>query len=125
MFLFLLFTLSVREDKPLKKWLEWLPENKVKSMILDRQTFAGQVLPKAIIYSNSALIQLNNLGLSEMEVRYSLSDAEVCFSHVKTKARSTPKEYYLISSINRKEYYFLIAVHSQYSMIIELGEFKD
>ena len=121
MFLFLLFSLSVRQDNPIKKWTQWLPGNKVKAMILDRYEATGGTLPKNIIYSEEAKLSLTELQLTELEVRHALNDADVNFSHEWTKAREKPKQYYLSFEYLKKEYFAVIAVNEKYSNVLKLG----
>ena len=80
MCIFIYFTLAVRPDDPLGKWGQWLPSNKVKAMILDRETATGKV-PKKINYSEQAKKVMNELHVSELEVSHNLRAASVKFSH--------------------------------------------
>ena len=45
---FLLFTLSVRQDKPLKKYLSWLPNPKVISMLTEIRNAQNKTYPKKL-----------------------------------------------------------------------------
>ena len=117
---FIYFTLSMRPDNPLKKWGQWFPSNKVKAMILDRETATG-VVPRKIYYSDSAKANMIALNISELEVRHNLRDAEVVFSHDKTKPREKPKKYYLIETINKKPFFVVVEVSRQYSTVAEFG----
>ena len=125
MFFFLFFTLSVREDQPLKKWSQWLPGNKVKSMILDRYTADGKTVNKNILFSDSTKIALKKLGLTELEVKFNLRDADVKFFHDKTQARKNPKTYYLTEEINQLNYYTVIEVEQSHSYVIEFGKLAE
>ena len=51
----LLFTLSVREDKPLETYMAWTPNNKVISMITERITAQNKVYPKRIDFISADL----------------------------------------------------------------------
>ncbi len=121
MCIFIYFTLAVRPDDPLGKWGQWLPSNKVKAMILDRETATGKV-PKKINYSEQAKKVMNELHVSELEVSHNLRAASVKFSHEKTKPRETPKVYYLVEKINKISYFVVVQVYRQYSTISEFGK---
>ncbi len=125
MFFFLYFTLSVREDQPLKKWGMWLPENKVISMIMDRYTADGNIVNKNILFSDPAKIAVKNAGLTELEVKHNLRDADVHFFHDKTQARKKPKTYYLTEEINQQEYSVLIEVTETHSYVTEFGKLEE
>jgi hypothetical protein len=118
---FIYFTLAVRTDDPLKKWGQWFPGNKVKAMILDRETASGTV-PRKIYYSEVAEKKMKCLNISTLEVQYNLRSADVEFSHDKTKPREKPKKYYLTESINKEKYYILVEVSRQYSTIADFGK---
>lgn len=122
MSLFLVFSLSVRQDDPIKKWTQWLPSNKVKSMILDRYDATGGTLAKNIIYTEKAKNSLIELNISELEVRHALQDADVEFSNDLTKARENPKQYYLSFEYLKENYFAVIAVNETYSEVIQLGK---
>lgn len=121
MFLFLYFSLSVREDQPLKKWGQWLPGNKVKSLILDRYTATGQVIAKNILFSDAAKLNVKKAALTELEVKHALRDADVEFSHPKTQARKKPKTYYLEVEILEKMYGTVIEVDDLQSYVLEFA----
>ena len=57
---FLFFTLSVREDKPLEKYSEWFPNDRVISMITEMRNAQNKVYPKRIDFIDSAAIALNS-----------------------------------------------------------------
>jgi len=117
---FIYFSLAVRQDDPLKKWGQWMPSNKVKAMILDRETASGTV-PRIIDFSEEAKYKMNVLNISELEVQHGLRDADVKFSHEKTKPRENPKKYYLTEKINKNSYFVVVEVSRQYSTVIEFG----
>jgi hypothetical protein len=121
MCIFIYFTLAVRPDDPLGKWGEWFPSNKVKAMILDRETATG-VVPRRIYYSEEAKEIMSELNISELEVNHNLRDADVKFSHKKTLPRANPKVYYLVETINKVPYYVVVEVSKQYSTVAEFGK---
>jgi hypothetical protein len=120
---FIYFSLAVRQDDPLKKWGQWMPSNKVKAMILDRETASGTV-PRVIDFTEGAKTKMNSLNISELEVQHGLRDADVKFSHEKTKPRENPKKYYLTEEINKTPYFVVVEVSRQYSTVIEFGALK-
>jgi len=124
MSLLIYFTLAVRTDDPLKKWGQWFPGNKVKAMILDRETASGTV-PRKIYYSKIAERKMECLNISALEVLHNLRDADVEFSHKKTKPREKPKKYYLTESINKQKYYVLVEVSRQYSTVADFGKVEN
>lgn len=122
MTLFLIFTLSVREDKPLKKYMEWLPNNRVLSMILERTDAQNKVYPKHIEFLDSANQAIQTHNVTELEVIHALKDGDVEFSHDRTKPRINPKEYYILIEINGEEYYTLARVFTGRSEIFQFGK---
>ncbi len=125
MSLFLLFSLSVRPDDPLKKWSQWLPSNKVKTMIMDRELATGTVVAKEMRYTEEALAVMECEQLSKLEVRHNLRDAEIFFSHEKTNAQATPKLYYLEETIHDKAYFAVVAATQNYSKVVEFGSLEE
>jgi hypothetical protein len=121
---FIYFTLAVRPDNPLKKWGQWLPNNKVITMILDRETAAGSV-PRRIYYSDAAKVKMDCHNISELELLHNLRNGDVEFSHEKTKPRENPKKYYVIETINKADYYVVVGVSKQYSTVLEFGKLDD
>ena len=71
---FLFFTLSVRQDKPLKKYLSWVPNPKVISMLTEIRNAQNKTYPKRIEFVDSALTALNALELTKLEVKHALRD---------------------------------------------------
>ncbi len=118
---FLLFTLSVREDKPLEKYMEWLPNNRVISMILERKDAQNKSFPKRVDFLEKAQIGMTDNNLTQLEVLHALKSGDVEFSHDSTKAQAKPKQYYVLIEVNEVEYYVLAQVHPNYSDIIEIG----
>ena len=55
---FLLFTLAVREDNPLQKYMSWLPNNRVISMVLEWKNAVNEFYPKKIVFLEKAKSEL-------------------------------------------------------------------
>lgn len=121
MTIFLLFTLSVREDKPLQKYMSWLPNNKVLSMVLEWKNAMHESFPKRIEFLDMAQEGLKKHKLTELEITHALKDGDVEFMHDLTLPRQNPKQYYILIEINDVEYYTLVQVFKGRSEIIELG----
>ncbi len=122
MTLFLIFTLSVREDKPLDKYMEWLPNNRVLSMILERTDAQNKVYPKHVEFLDSTVNAIDEFGITQLEVLHALKDGNVEFSHDRTKPRQSPKEYYVLVEINDIEYFVMARVFVGRSEIFEIGK---
>lgn len=122
MTLFLIFTLSVREDKPLDKYMEWLPNNRVLSMILERTDAQNKVYPKHVEFLDSTVNAIDEFGITQLEILHALKDGNVEFSHDKTKPRQSPKEYYVLVEINDIEYFVMARVFVGRSEIFEIGK---
>ena len=122
---FLLFTLSVREDKPLETYMAWTPNNKVISMITERITAQNKVYPKRIDFVDSAVTALDELELTKLEVLHALKDGNVEFSHDLSEPRSNPKKYYILLEINDQDYYVVVRVLTGYSEIFMLGKVEE
>ncbi|MBL57293.1 MAG: hypothetical protein CMP61_08900 [Flavobacteriales bacterium] len=118
---FLLFTLSLRKDKPLEKYMSWLPNNKVISMVLEWRNAVNETYPKKIIFLEKAQDELEKLKLTQLEVTHALKDGDVEFMHDLTLPRQTPKQYYILIEINEIEYYTLVHVFPGKSEIIDFG----
>lgn len=119
---FLIFTLSVREDRPLDKYMEWLPNNKVLSMILEVRDAQGNVYSKKINYSDTASQQMVDLNITPLELQHALKDGDVEFSHEKSKPRSKPKQYYILVEINNLEYFTVVTLKNNQTLITEFGK---
>lgn len=117
---FLFFTLSVREDKPLEKYSEWFPNDRVISMITEMRNAQNKVYPKRIDFIDSAAIALNSLKLTKLEVLHALKDGDVEFRHNLSKPRQRPKQYYILIEINDSEYSLLAKIHPSYSEIVQI-----
>ena len=122
---FLLFTLSVRQDKPLKKYLSWLPNPKVISMLTEIRNAQNKTYPKKIQFVDSASTALKNLDVTELEVKHALRDGDVEFNHDLTKARGTPKQYYVLIEINDFEYYIVARSYIGRTEIFQLGKIDE
>ena len=122
MTLFLIFTLSVREDKPLDKYMEWLPNNRVLSMILERTDAQNKVYPKHVEFLDSTVNAIDEFGITQLEVLHALKEGNVEFSHDRTKPRQSPKEYYVLVEINDIEYFVMARVFVGRSEIFEIGK---
>ncbi len=122
MTLFLIFTLSVREDKPLDKYMEWLPNNRVLSMILERTDAQNKVYPKHVEFLDSTVNAIDEFGITQLEILHALKDGNVEFSHDRTKPRQSPKEYYVLLEINDIEYFVMARVFVGRSEIFEIGK---
>lgn len=118
---FLLFTLTVREDKPLQKYMSWLPNNKVLSMVLEWKNAVNEFYPKKIIFLEKAKSGLDKYKLTELEVTHALKDGNVEFMHDLTLPRQKPKQYYILIEINDIEYFTLVHVFKRRSEIIDFN----
>lgn len=119
---FLFFTLSVREDKPLDKYMEWLPNTRVISMILERKDAQRKVYPKKVDFTTQATQKIAQFDLTKLEVLHSLQEGDVEFFHDSTFARQKPKQYYVLVEINDKDYFTIAQVHQGYSEIVNFGK---
>lgn len=122
---FLLFTLSVRQDKPLEKYMDWFPNDRVISMITERTNAQNKVFPKRVDFIGSAVTALETFELTKLEVLHALKDGDVEFSHDRTKPRETPRQYYVIIQINDVEYALIAKVQTGYSEISELMKIEN
>lgn len=119
---FLLFTLSVRKDKPLEKYMNWLPNPKVISMLTEIRNAQNKVYPKKIEFIDSVLTKLNKLQITELEVKHALRDGDVEFSHDLSKPRASPKQYYVLIEINNLEYFLVARSYIGRTEIFLLGK---
>jgi hypothetical protein len=122
---FLLFTLSVRKDKPLEKYLNWLPNPKVISMLTEIKNAQNKVYPKRIEFIDSAINALSTLQLTELEVKHALRDGNVEFSHELSKPRAKPKQYYVLIEINDLEYFLIAKTYIGRTEIFQIGEVNE
>ncbi|MEJ6589676.1 MAG: hypothetical protein QNL43_07715 [Crocinitomicaceae bacterium] len=86
----------------------WLPENRVKEMIISRIVFI----------SDTNLAVLKNLGIQKAEISKYLEDADVDFS--KSKKRENPKIYHLEGPTKSKENFVAQVVLYEDAFICEL-----
>jgi hypothetical protein len=122
---FLLFTLSVRSDKPLEKYLSWLPNSKVISMLTEIRNAQNKTYPKRIEFVDSASLALDLLQLTELEVKHALRDGDVEFMHDLTKARNKPKQYFVLLEINDFEYYIVARSYIGRTEIFQLRKVEE
>ena len=122
---FLFFTLASRSDKPLEKYMQWTPNQKVISNILERTNPKNEVFPKRVDLLESTKQKVEKLNVTELEVLHSLREGDVEFFHKLTLPRQKPKQYYILIEIGDIEYFALIKVHQNYSDIIDFGIVED
>tara|TARA_Y100001934_G_scaffold281197_1_gene390133 strand:- start:5695 stop:6075 length:381 start_codon:yes stop_codon:yes gene_type:complete len=122
---FLLFTLSVRKDKPLEKYLSWLPNAKVISMLTEMKNAQNKTYPKRIDFVESALSALDSLNITELMVKHALKDGDVEFSHDLSKPRANPKQYYVLIEINDIEYFIVAKSYLSTTEIFILGKVEE
>lgn len=101
---FLFFTLATRSDKPFEKYSEWLPGNRVISMLLEMKNFDGDNSPKQIYWLEGVEEQMDDFKISKLEVVHGLKNGDVEFFHHLTDPRSNPKEYYVLIDIDGVKY---------------------
>lgn len=118
---FLLFTLTVREDRPLKKYMSWLPNNKVLSMVLEWKNAVNEFFPKRIEFLEKAKSGLKKNKLTELEVTHALKDGDVEFMNDLTIPRQKPRQYYILIEINDIEYFTLVHVFKSRTEIIDFN----
>lgn len=122
---FLFFTLSARSDKPFEKYMQWTPNQKVLSNILERTNPKNEVFPKRVDLLESTKQKVEKLNVTELEVLHSLREGDVEFFHDLTLPRQKPKQYYILIEIGEIEYFVLTKVHHNYSDIIDFGLVQD
>ena len=125
MSVFIFFTLSYRQDKPLDKWIEWLPGNRVQSMITNIDLADGKKLSKKIIVSDSIQCQLKCFNITGLEIAQSFKDLEVYFSHDLTTPRENVKKYVISSEINLEEFFFVVEIYPGYTNVTKIADNKD
>lgn len=125
MTLFLIFTLAQRSDNPFQKYMEWTPNNKVISMILERKGVNNESYPKKIYINNNVLSSLKGLNLTELDLKHAIKNGDVEFSHDSTFAQAKPKQYYILLDINEETYFTIVKIKSQYSTITNFGKVTD
>lgn len=125
MTIFLFFTLSVRKDKPLEKYMEWTPNNKVISMVLERKDAQNKFHPKKIDFVGDTKLTLDDLNLTELEVKHAMREGDVEFSNDSTMPRANPKQYFIEVEINDSAYFVVAKVYKGLSEITSLGKIED
>ena len=94
-------------------------------MILDQPLADGKVIPRAFEFTAAADSSIQANGVTQMEVRHYLREGDVVLSHPKSFPRNTPKQYYITQEINRGNYFVVVEVHKNYSLVTEFGPLKD
>lgn len=122
MSIFLLFTLSFRQDNPLKAWFAWLPEPRVISMITEHVSADGERRPKVISFSDDAKKALDEYSLTELEVIHSIRDADVLFSHDSTLVNENPKKYVVQIEVDLTPYYLQVQLEKRYTLVNYLSK---
>lgn len=125
MSVFIFFTLSYRQDKPLNKWIEWLPGNRVESMITEIDLADGKKLNKRITIEDNLQCDLDCYSITLLEISQSFKDLDVYFSHDLTLPREKIKQYVVSSEVNLQEYFFVVEVYPGYSNITKIGINED
>lgn len=105
--------------------MEWTPNNKVISMILERRTADNKTYPKRIDLLENVKVKLKENNLTELDLKHALKDGDVEFSHDSTFARKKPKQYYILIDINEQPYFTIVQVKNQYSEIVNFGKIID
>ena len=82
-------------------------------------------IQKKIQFVDSASTALKNLDITELEVKHALRDGDVEFMHDLTKARATPKQYYVLIEINDFEYYIVARSYIGRTEIFQLGKIDE
>lgn len=122
MSLFLLFTLSVRQDKPFEKYMEWTPGNRVVSLVTEMKDAEGNARSKSIELIEGVQDSLTAHSISKGELIHSIHSADVEFFHQLTLPRQRPKQYYVLVNILDKEYGVLIHTNDRYTEIVSFGQ---
>ena len=118
---FLFFTLSVREDKPLDKYTDWMPGNRVLSMILERKNPEGKSIAKKIDLLLPVIDSLKSNGITRLELLHALKKGDVQLFHQLTHPRAKPKSYYLDIEINDKSFGIVALISAGYTEIASFG----
>ena len=113
------------KDKPLEKYLSWLPNSKVISMLTEIRNAQNKTYPKRIEFIDSASLAINSLQLTELEVKHALREGDVEFMHDLTKARNKPKQYYVLVEINDHEYFIVARSYIGRTEIFQLGKIEE
>jgi|TARA_B110000261_G_C13054427_1_gene345582 hypothetical protein len=118
---FLFFTLSVREDKPLDKYTDWMPGNRVISMMLSRKGVDGERLAKQIDLLKAVPDSLEANGITRLELLHALKSGDVNLFHQLTSPKSTPKSYYIDIVVDIGKYGVVALISSGYTEIVYFG----
>tara|TARA_B110000211_G_C14078295_1_gene553226 strand:- start:940 stop:1416 length:477 start_codon:yes stop_codon:yes gene_type:complete len=118
---FLLFTLSVREDKPLDKYTDWMPGNRVLSLMLERKNPDGKSIPKKIDLLKAVPDSLESNGITRLELLHALKKGDVQLFHHLTHPRAKPKSYYIDIEINDKSFGIIAVISTGYTEIVSFG----
>lgn len=121
MTLFLLFTLSVRQDKPFEKYMEWTPGNRVISLVTEMKDAEGNSRQKSIDLMEGVQDSLTQHLISKEELIHSINKADIEFFHQLTLPRQRPKQYYALVEIHDVEYGVLLHTNTKYSEIVGFG----
>lgn len=105
MSIFILFSLSGRQDGNIPKMIKYLfPSSRAKEALLNTEV-------QEIIFSSQALCHLKCLGISSNHLLQSLHEnGDVDLMNDKTDVHKNPKVYYIEVEIDTKTYYVLAHV---------------
>jgi hypothetical protein len=118
---FLLFTLSVREDKPLDKYTDWMPGNRVLSQMLERKNPDGKSMSKKIDLIEAVPDSLTSNGITRLELLHALKKGDVQLFHQLTHPRVKPKSYYIDIEINDRDFGIIAQINTGYTEIVSFG----
>jgi hypothetical protein len=118
---FLFFTLSVREDKPLDKYTDWMPGNRVLSTMLERKNPNGKSQSKKIDLVEAVPDSLKASGITRLELLHALKKGDVQLFHQLTHPRAKPKTYYVDIEINDRSFGIVALITTGYTEIISFG----
>lgn len=125
MSVFIYFTLNSREDKPLDKWVQWMPSNRVVAMLTSIELADGKTIQKPLQLDSNLTKTIQCYGITELEISRALPKADVYFSHDLTKPRQKNKQYVISSEINLEEYYFLAEIRNSHTFIKKISKNKE
>lgn len=118
---FLFFTLSVREDKPLDKYTQWTPGNRVLTMMLSRKGVDGELISKKIDLGDSVLSSLAAEGITKLELLHALKNGDVRLFHHLTFPRAKPKTYYIDVEIDDRNFGVIAEISTGFTEISAFG----
>lgn len=125
MTVFIIFTLSFRDDNPLEAWLGWLPERRVLTMVNEHVLADGKRKPKAIEYSPIAECALKAYNLSPLEISHALKKGDVFFRHDSTFVQEKPKKYVLEIEVDFQPYFVQVHIERAYTLVNYLSKRED